>query len=321
MIIQEIHNSNRAIYEELAKTYGNIFNTTQWLKMFGDKVRLYGIYDKGNNLTGGFSLYKEERSFLKIYRDAPLTPTIGPFLRIRAKNPVAIMDLWKDTLASIADFIEQMPYSVFSVSLNKHIIDAQPFIWRNFKIIPRYTYILDLQKSLETIEKGMSSGRRGDLKKATKDGLAVMRIDDLNVVKSLVLKTYARQNIVASEYYLDKVLFDFGKNDNSFAFVTFRGANPIAASYCVYDKETAFYLLGGYDHDSKHHGAGALVVWEAINYARSLGLKCFDFEGSMVPQIEKYFRGFGGQLTPYYRVNKAKLPLEIILKFFKRDLF
>jgi hypothetical protein len=53
-----------------------------------------------------------------------------------------------------------------------------------------------------------------------------------------------------------------------------------------------------------------------------LGIKYFDFEGSMLPQIEIFFRGFGGQLVPYYnRINKAKLPLEILLKFYKRELF
>jgi hypothetical protein len=52
-----------------------------------------------------------------------------------------------------------------------------------------------------------------------------------------------------------------------------------------------------------------------------LGLRAFDFEGSVVPAIERHFRGFGGTLTPYFRVNKAWLPIEMVLKFFKRRLF
>jgi hypothetical protein len=62
-------------------------------------------------------------------------------------------------------------------------------------------------------------------------------------------------------------------------------------------------------------------MWESVKHAKDLGLRYFDFEGSMVPQIETYFRGFGGRLTPYYRINRASLPIEIILKFFKRRLF
>ena len=320
-MIKEIGGAGQSSYNDLARRYGTIFNTTDWLKIFEDTTQLYGIYDKGDNLIGGFYLYKEKRSIFTIYRDPPFTPAIGPFLEVKAENPVAIMDLWKKTVASIAGFIEELPYSVISVSLNKNIIDAQPFIWSKFKVIPRYTYILELGKSMEDIRKEMSNARRNDMNKAIKDGLAVRLVNDLNLVKSLVLKTYSRQEMAANEYYLDKVLFEFANKDNSFGFVTVRDGNPIAASFCVYDKDTAYYLLGGYDHKSKHHGAGALAIWEAIKYAKDLGLKHFDFEGSMVPEIERYFRGFGGQLTPLYRVNKAKLPLEILLKFFKRDLF
>jgi hypothetical protein len=60
---------------------------------------------------------------------------------------------------------------------------------------------------------------------------------------------------------------------------------------------------------------------EAIRHARDLGLQTFDFEGSAIPPVEAYFRGFGGKLTPYFRVNKAWLPIEMVLKFFKRRLF
>nr|WP_243426332.1 GNAT family N-acetyltransferase [Caldicoprobacter guelmensis] len=168
----------------------------------------------------------------------------------------------------------------------------------------------------------MSVERRNDINKAIKDNLAVRKIDDYNIVKSLVLKTFSRQKKdVDNKYYLDKILFSFANDNNSFAFATFKEEIPIASAFCVYDRTTAYYLLGGYDHEFKHHGAGALAVWEAIKCSKELGLKYFDFEGSMIPQIERYFRGFGGELTAYFRINRAWLPLEVILKCYRRELF
>jgi len=143
----------------------------------------------------------------------------------------------------------------------------------------------------------------------------------MNVIENLVKSTFMRQNKKVNNYYLKKILYEFTNQENSFSFVALKDGIPLSAALCVYDKNTAYYLLGGYDYENKHHGAGALVIWESIKYAKSIGLKEFDFEGSMVPQIERYFRGFGGRLTPYFRVNKAKLPLEILLKFVKRELF
>lgn len=321
MKIERLNEKNKENYEKMAINEGVIFNRLSWLKMFNDKVQIYGIYDKGNNLIGGFHLYKQKKFAFTIYRNPPFTPTIGPFLEIKAKNPVVIMNKRKEILSLMADFFKKLSYSVISISLNKNIIDTQPFIWRKFKVIPGYTYIIDLEKSTHDIRKEMSAVRRNDINKALRDGLIVKYNDNLKIIESLVLKTFLRQNKKTDQYYLNKVLFEFANKNNSFNFATFQNNKPIAIVFCVYDKSTAYYLLGGYDSKNSHHGAGALAIWEAIKFAKKLGIKYFDFEGSMVPQIEKYFRGFGGKLIPYYRINKAKLPLEILLKFYRRELF
>lgn len=321
MRIEKINNNEANHYDELAHNYGTIFNTTNWLRIFNNSVQIYGIYDKGGHLIGGFHLYKEKKWGFTICWDAPFTPGCGPFLRVVAQNPVAIMDTWKRALTSMSEFIEDLHYSLFSFSLNKNILDAQPFIWLKNKVVPRYTYVLDLARSLDDIKKDMSVERRNDINKGIKDGLISQKTNDYQLVKSLIVKTFQRQNKKFNEFYLDKILFKFGNKENSFAFMSFKSDTPIAASLCVYDKDTAYYLLGGYDSENRHHGAGAISLWECIKYAKELGLKYFDFEGSMVPNIEKYFRGFGGKLTPYYRINKAKLPIEMILKLFKRELF
>lgn len=137
----------------------------------------------------------------------------------------------------------------------------------------------------------MSVVKRNDINKALRDGLIAKHYDNLEIVKSLVLKTFLRQNKKTNQYYLNKVLFEFANKDNSFSFVSFQNNKPIAVVFCVYDKSTAYYLLGGYDSKNSHHGAGALAMREAIKFAKKLGIKYFDFEGSMLPQIERYFRG------------------------------
>ena len=321
MKIRSLTNSEKADYNELALNCGTVFNTIEWLELFGDKVQIYGIYDKGDNLIGGFHLYREKRFGFTLYRNPMFTPNIGPFLQIKAKNHVSVMNTWKKALGLVAGFLDKLPCSVLTVTLDKSIVDTQPFFWKAFKVVPGYTYLLNLAESVETIQKNMSAERRNDIKKATKDGLVAKQISDFKIAKSLVLRTLARQQVSVSEQYLDKILFSFANENNSIAFVCFDDKTPIATAFCVLDNKMAYYILGGYDERQRHHGAGALAVWESIKYSQEIGLQYFDFEGSMVPQIEKYFRGFGGQLTPYYRVNKAKLHLEVLLKFVKRELF
>lgn len=321
MKILELGVQDELKFNNLAISYGTIFNTIEWSNIFNSHIHRYGIYNKNGELIGGFILYKENKFGFSVYYNPPFTPTIGPFLKVNAQNPVSVMDTWKKTLTLMVGFVEKLPYSVVSFLLNKNIIDMQPFIWEKFKVIPVYTYILSLSMSVEDIWKRMSNERRKNINKALKDGLCVKRINDYEIIKTLVLKTFSRQEKGINKFYLKNILFEFANNNNSFAFATYENDNPFACSFCVHDMNTAYYILGGYDHGNKHHGAGTLSMWESIKYAKGIGLKYFDFEGSMVPQIERYFRGFGGKLTPYYRINKARLPIEMLLKFFKRELF
>ncbi len=321
MKIEKLNTNDEKQYNVLATSYGSIFNTIEWSNLFGNNVQRYGIYNKNGELIGGFILYKENKFGFPVYYNPPFTPAIGPFLKVDAQNPVSVMDTWKKTLILMVDFVENLPYLIISFLLNKNIIDLQPFIWEKFKVTPVYTYILDLTASTESLLKRMSNERRKNINKALKSGFCVKKIKDYEIIKTLVLKTFSRQEKGINEFYLKKILFEFANDNNSFAFATYENDNPSACSFCVHDMNTAYYILGGYDHENKHHGAGTLSMWESIKYAKELGLKYFDFEGSMVPQIERYFRGFGGQLTPYYRVNKASLPIEMVLKLFKRELF
>jgi len=321
MIIRELTPCQHQKYDRLSVLYGSVFTTLQWVELFGKDIKNYGIYDAGDNLIGGFFIFTEKKYGFSVYCNPPLTPSIGPFFKNDSINPVRAMDKCKQIISLIAEFIDRTNYSVVSLSFDRNIIDMQPFAWRDYKVTPQYTYIIQLALPVEDIWKRMSNERRNDITRGLKDGLIVKQTDDHKIIKSLVIQTFSRQNKTIDDFYINKILFDFANTGNSFAFVTFANGNPIACTFCVYDNNTAYYILGGYNSENKHHGAGALCVWEAIQYAKNLGLAYFDFEGSMVPAIERYFRGFGGELVPYYRVNKAKLPLEIALKFFKRQFF
>ena len=50
----------------------------------------------------------------------------------------------------------------------------------------------------------------------------------------------------------------------------------------------------------------ASCLWEAIRWARGIGLEVFDFEGSSVPGVERFFRRFGGNLETVTRSPRAE---------------
>lgn len=321
MKIRPLNAPELPTYDLLARRHGTLFNTTEWLALFGDQMQALGIFDNGDNLIGGCALYQERRWGLKIIRRAPFTPTCGPFLEIKAKNPVAILEARRAALDCLANYLEEEAPALCMLPLDRNIPEALPFFWRGYKVVPNYTYLLDLNVPLDRILKSMSPTRRNDMTKAARDGLTVRQVTDFKRLRDLVLATFNRKRKSVDRHCLEAILFTFAHSTNSFAFSTYQGDEEIAACFVVHDSETAYYLLGGYSEDHRHHGAGALAMFEAIKHAQNIGLKTFDFEGSVIPVIERYFRGFGGQLTPYLTINKGWLPLEVALKFFKRNIY
>ena len=78
----------------------------------------------------------------------------------------------------------------------------------------------------------------------------------------------------------------------------------LGAVWIVWDDKRAYYLLGGYDQSAKSNNAVALAMWRAIQFtATDLKLPEFDFEGSAIPAVERFFRKFGGTLTPYHSIG------------------
>jgi predicted acetyltransferase len=80
-----------------------------------------------------------------------------------------------------------------------------------------------------------------------------------------------------------------------------------AVAYLVWDSASAYYLLSGADPALRSSGAQSLLLWEAIRRARDV-TSTFDFEGSMLAPVERFFRDFGGRQTPYLHVSRVSRP-------------
>ena len=71
----------------------------------------------------------------------------------------------------------------------------------------------------------------------------------------------------------------------------------------MWDKHAAYYLLAGADPRLRNSGASSLLAWEALMRARE-HTDVFDFHGSMLRPVERFFRGFGGRQAPYLSVTR-----------------
>ena len=168
----------------------------------------------------------------------------------------------------------------------------------------------------------MRPQHRQAIRKAEKNRIRVR--DDLPLDQFLELnrKTYTRQRLSlpatdAEIRSLDAALC-MNAGRRIFAGVDEQG-RVHAAVYVVWADGTAYYLMGGSEPDLRASGAQLLAMWEAICFAASVA-KRFDFEGSMLPQVERAFRGFGAEQRPYFAITKGPRPPDTLREFLQQSV-
>ena len=320
MILKPIDIQNTE-YLHLCEQVGCVFNLPAWLNLYGKRLQLIGIFNANYELIGCFHFSLGSKFGFKFALLPSFTPSNGFLLQNPASNAANIISFEKDVHQEICNYLKQQKFKLFMSAFPTHIKDMQAYFWNNYKVIPNYTYQLDLNLSEEELFNRFSSERRKSIKKAIKDAIEIKQATKYDAVLDLINATFSRKQKHINQNLVKKILFEFATSENSFAYVAYQHEKPIACTFIIYYKNVAYYLLGGYHEALKHHGAGPSCMWKSILHAKELGTKTFDFEGSMLPEVENYFRDFGGELVPYYTVQKAWLPFEILLKFKMRNKF
>jgi hypothetical protein len=97
-------------------------------------------------------------------------------------------------------------------------------------------------------------------------------------------------------------------NARKIFFAVDRDGNVHAAVHIIWDENSAYYLMSGGDLIFRNSGTTSLCLWEAIKFASTV-TKRFDFEGSMLEPVERFFRAFGARQVPYFHIAKTNSPL------------
>lgn len=313
---------DKKTYTDFCLESGEVFSSHDWINNYSSNLIFCGIIDNGTRMVAAFYYCSNKMFGFPYHHCPPYSPYNGFITKLSSKNFAGSQGELKRIMTVIAVYFDKLATkSIIKIAFPPKCVDMQPFIWQKFKVIPNYTYRISLTQSIDEISSKMTTERRNDIKKAMKDGVMVEKCSDYSIVKGLIEKTFDRKSMSVNQHYLQKILIEYANNENSFAFVSYLNGDPISCVFCIFDQNAVYYIMGGYDNEKKHSGAGALALWTAIQYGKSLNLNIFDFEGSMIVPVEKYFRGFGGDITPYFVINKANIILELGLKFMKRELY
>ena len=294
---------------------GTIFATSYWLEATGWSFRIYGAFQHGNLIAGLPVGLRKLPLGVRSAEHPPLTPYLGVIHQPRATKYVHQISSEKEAQDALAASLKR-EFDWIRFNFHPTIFDLQPFIWKGFSNSARYTYWLNLS-DLSLVWDEMEKRRRNDIHRAERDGVLIEKSVNFEEFFTLVEKTFERQEMKAGFRVTAERVHSMLKERKQSQIFIARDSNqrPIAGVYIIWDWRRAYYLMGGYDPKLGHSGASALAMWKAIQFAaEDKGLCEFDFEGSMVPAVEQFFRKFGGKLTPYFSVSWAMPTLDLVLQ-------
>jgi len=207
----------------------------------------------------------------------------------------------------MSELIAQLPKADFlELNLDVPITNGLAFHHAGFELRTRYAYLLEGLDDLKKVYDNLKSPIRTALRRQD-TGFEIIKSEDLATLYRLNLLSFERQRFqspytLTTVERLDQALQNVGKRA---LFLAMKDGQAIGGMYMAWDTERAFGLLSGIDPAFLHSGVGTHLYWYAIHYTSEvLGLKYFDFVGSMHPTIEPARRKWGGKLCPYLNVRK-----------------
>ncbi len=296
----------------------NLFVGEDWCECFGSSLQRFFLVDENEKPIGGFVAYHGGKGKLRTLITPPFTPHIGLFTNENKSKPVKVNSFRKDVIDAIADFLLSSKYVYFKLDFAPEWHDMQPMIWKKIQTTIRYTYQIDLQQSVSEINDNLDSSKRNKINKGERDGLQVSHEPDVQLAYRMISENLESNAIKVHESILQNLLSLCKSKDFGIFTLTTLNDAAMAINICVIDNKTGFNLLSALDRKNKQGQAGTFGIYNSILRAKEKGLYIFDFEGSGVPEIEEFFRSFGGDLVPYFSVTGGKWPWPMLMKLTKR---
>lgn len=241
----------------------------------------------------------------KILGQPPLTPFLGPVYSLgKARYARRLQQehaIFEELLRALP------PYHLFHQCFSPDITNWLVFRWNGFQQSTNYTYRLYNIKNHESLWNETEDNIRTDVRKAkNRFSLHIEQRDDIEDFLEIYAGTWKRQGKKTPYTTLIRSIDAAcaSRTCRRMLFAVDEDGRRHAATFIIFDKNIAYYLLGGSDPELRQSGAHTFVVWESIRMASEY-VDTFDFEGSNIRSIEKNFRAFGAQQTPLFWLERA----------------
>lgn len=304
--------TNKGKYRLLCNTESSIplFSRDWWLDtVCSEKNWEVLLVEEKDRIVAAMPLYIPHPAIISM---PPFTQTMGPWFAPESDDTKYTKALGRRQVWGKL-FTERLrSYPVFLQNFNYKITDWLPFYWEGYQQTTRYTYLLKEIRNREAIWQNMSPNIRRNITKAKeKYHITVKRGITTEEFLHIQAQTFERQQTTMHEdtEVLRKLIDTCRTRNQGDLWGGYDEAGRLhAAAFIVWQDSSAYYLAGGGDPGLRESGAHSLILWECIDYVSQF-TDLFDFEGSMLPGVERFFREFSAIQTPFFTISRGKLSL------------
>ncbi len=307
-------NTTKEKYNQLCENeYIPVFSQPWWLDIVAGPEN-WGVVlgEHREGITSAMPFTMKKIGAIKIFKMPKLTPWIhiwfkyAPDMKYNSR-----LAFEKEELDAL---LPQLPSSIrFYQKYSYGLTNWLPFYWRGFRQTTRYSYIIDDLRDLDAVYAAFKKNNRYEIRKAQKI-LSIIDAEDIDSFYRINGLAFKRQNIkmpYSLQFLQNLDAACKARQCRKIFFAVDADERVHAVLYLLWDERSAYYLMGGADPDLRSSGATSLLIWHAIRFAATVSQK-FDFEGSMMAPIEKFFRSFGARQTPYFAISKNKFPMNFV---------
>lgn len=260
------------------------------------------LYEEKGQITAAY-IYMIKRKFIIHYILQPkLCPYTGPVYF----NPSDVQNAYAYLLANLPKhqlLIQDYFHNIPRVAVNKGIA------------LKKHTYIIDKSAEIEELWSMHSSAHRRVIRQAEKE-LKYEIEENVTVFLDFAFKTFKKRGkrvplfpLVFTK--LDKLLLKDGLR--KIVKCTNKENVVVAMCYFVKDEQWTYNFANCAVDDYSHYGIN-LILWNEIKLALTEG-RSFDFEGSMIPGIDQFYKRFKGTKTYYQSIySSSSLLIDLLVR-------
>jgi hypothetical protein len=302
-------NSHKSKYIEFCESEANIpiFSQYWWLDaVCGEDNWDVIVIEKGGSIVATLPYCFTNKKGAKHISMPLLTQTLGPYIKYPADQKYENkLSFEKEIFTKLIDSLPDFKY--FKQNFHYTITNWLPFYWKGFKQTTRYTYVIDDLNDIEKVFSNFNYSKKKNIKKA--------QTENIEVKFDLPAKEFYENHKLTLNKQNEKITYSFdlfrkiytegySRNAAKVIYATDSSNNIHSALFVIWDKNSAYDLISTIDPEFRNSGSASLLVKEMISFLADKTGK-FDFEGSMIENVENSFRKFGAKQIQYFNITKT----------------